>query len=193
MKERHQGRARARLSVLLAVALAALAAAAFAATGAVAAGGAAKDTIVALEESIAPALDYDGPSAADPQSQEIMDNLMDPLISYPTTLKDGVLIPNYRTPKFESRLAESYTKRGTTFTFKLRKNVKSCAGNTLTADDVIYTFQRAKSVSGASPTAWFLGNVGGVLPLDPLVSKDPKAKELKGEVVKVDDYTVRFK
>jgi peptide/nickel transport system substrate-binding protein len=75
----------------------------------------------------------------------------------------------------------------------LRKGVKSCAGNTFTADDVIYTFQRAKSVSGAAPVAWFLSNVGGVLGLEPLTSKDPKAKNLNGEVTKIDDYTVQIK
>ena len=43
--------------------------------------------------------------------------------------------------------AASYTKKGLAFTFHLRQGVKSCAGNELTADDVVYTFARAKSVN----------------------------------------------
>ena len=110
---------------------------------------------------------------------------------YPATLQNKILVPDYAAPKLAGRLAESYTKKGLVWTFKLRKGVKSCAGNTFTADDVIYTFARAKSVSGATPVGWFLSNVSGVMGLEPLTSKDPAAKELKGEVVKVDDYTVR--
>ena len=55
------------------------------------------------------------------------------------------------------------------------------------------TASRAKSVSGSTPLAWFLLNLMAVLPLDPLVSKDPKAKELKGEVTKTGQYTFQVK
>ena len=197
MLDRLLVRGRLRLLTLLSFALAALALVAIAASSAIASpranDRALKDSIVALEEDVPPALDMDGANAAHPQTQEVLDNIMDPLVTYPTTLQNGILIPNYATPKFAARLATSYTQNGLTWTFKLRKGVKSCAGNTFSADDVIWTFQRAKSVSGASPTAWFLGNVGGVLPLDPLISKDPAAKLLKDEVTKIDDYTVQFK
>ena len=74
------------------------------------------------------------------------------------------------TQGFRPQLATSWSKSGLTWTFKLRQGVKSCAGNEFTADDVVYTFQRAKSVSGAAPAAWFLSNVGAVLSLDPLTS-----------------------
>ena len=119
---------------------------------------------------------------------------MEGLIGYPTKTVGGVMVPNFKVTaqQFEPRLATSWTQKGLVWTFNLRKGVKSCAGNEFTADDVVYTFARAKSVSGASPVSWFLGNVGGVLTLDPLTSKDPAAKLLKGEVVKVDDYTVKI-
>ncbi len=196
MMESLLGRGRIRLLTLVSLALAAIAIAAVAAGGAVASpranDRALKDSIVALEEDVPPALDMDGANAAHPQTQEVLDNIMEPLVTYPTTLKNGILVPNYATPKFAPRLATSYSKNGLVWTFKLRKGVKSCAGNTFSADDVIYTFQRAKSVSGASPVSWFLSNVGGLIGLEPLTSKDPAAKLLKGEVVKVDDYTVKF-
>ncbi len=47
---------------------------------------------------------------------------------------------------FESRLAERWQRiDDTTFRFTLRKGVKFHSGNTLTADDVIWTFNRLKS------------------------------------------------
>lgn len=152
-------------------------------------------TLVVLEDDIAPALDPDGPSSAHPGTEEINANTMDTLLEYPSTLKNGILIPNYRatTQRLVPRLATSWKRTGATWTFTLRKGAKSCAGNELTADDVVWTFARAKSVSGAAPVAWFLGNVMGILPLDPLISKDPKAKELNGEVTKAGRYSVRFK
>ena len=130
-----------------------------------------------LEEEVAPSIDMDGANGAQPQTQEIIDNLMDPLVTYSTKLKNGILVPNYNISQtqFLPRLAQSYTKSGQTFTFKLRKGVKSCAGNELTADDVVWTFARAKSVSGASPIAWFLSNTAGVLGLE-VFGKDPNAK-----------------
>ena len=156
---------------------------------------AAKDTLVVLEDSIAPALDYDGANAADPGLQAMLINTMEPLLGYPVKQQGEILVPNYKvTPaQFQPRLATSWSKSGLTWTFKLRKGVKSCAGNEFTADDVVYTFARAKSVSGAAPVGWFLSNVGGIFDLSPLTSKDPKAKDLNGEVVKVDDYTVQIK
>ena len=155
----------------------------------------AKDTLVVLEDDIAPALDLDGANASAPGLQEILLNIMSPLLSYPNVKQGDVLAPQYKvsTAKFAPQLATSWSQKGLTWTFKLRKGVKSCSGNEFTADDVVYTFQRAKSVSGAAPVAWFLSNVGGVLGLEPLTSKDPAAKDLKGEVTKIDPYTVQIK
>ena len=172
--------------------LAAIAALALAEFAAAASGKhAAKDTLVVLSDEIAPALDQDGASAANPGLEEVLLNIQAPLVAFPRTKQGDILVPNYNVGPmaFEPRLATSYTKKGLTWTFKLRKGVKSCAGNEMTADDVLYSFARGKSVSGAAPIGWFLANVASIFPLDPLTSKDAKAKDLT-EVKKIDDYTV---
>ena len=156
--------------------------------------GKAKTQLIVLADDVAPGLDPDGTTGASPAYIEAIQNLLDPLVDYPSIRQGEVLTLNYKVnaQQFEPRLATSWSKKGLVWTMKLRSNVTSCAGNPLTADDVVYTFARAKSVSGASPVAWFLGNVAGILPLDPLISKDPAAKKLKGEVVKIDEHTVQF-
>lgn len=157
-------------------------------------------SLVVLEPDIAPALDPDSVNAAAPELQEIHLNVFDPLLDYPFVDNgEGVLEPQYQVGPdgFEPRLAESWSSvvndDGTvTWTFKLREGVVSCAGNTLSADDVIYTWQRAKSVSGGAPIGWFLGNVSAVLGLE-VFGDDPAAKELQdSEVRKVDDLTVEI-
>ncbi|WP_028862883.1 ABC transporter substrate-binding protein [Psychromonas aquimarina] len=72
---------------------------------------------------------------------------------------------------FEARLAEKWQRiDDTTFRFNLRKGVKFHSGNTMTADDVVWTFNRLK------------------------VSGDFKAIFAPYEkMVKVDDYTVEIK
>ena len=156
---------------------------------------AAKEILI-LSEDVPAGLDYDGPSAAIPASQQGMVTLMEPLVGYAaaSTNDTGVTVPDFS--KFEGRLAESWTFDAATltWTFKLRQGVKGCNGATFNADDVIYTFQRAKSVSGAAPIGWFLSNVGSVKGFGPEVfGKDPAAKEIGDAVVKVDDYTVQIK
>ncbi len=72
---------------------------------------------------------------------------------------------------FEARLAEKWQRvDDTTFRFNLRKGVKFHSGNTMTADDVVWTFNRLK-VSG---------DFKGVFA--------PYEK-----MIKVDDYTVEIK
>ncbi len=157
----------------------------------------AKDTLIVLREQIAPQMNPDGTTAGDPGMVDVFKNVYWRLVDYPTSRKGDIIVPNYKVKpmNFVPQLAQSYSKKGLTWTFKLRKGIKSCTGNELTADDIVYTFARAKSVSGGAPVAWFLANVGSIINLDPLTkgAKDPKAKELSGEVTKVDDYTVQIK
>ena len=163
---------------------------------------AAAGEITVLAEDIPAGLDYDGPSAAIPTSQTGMVNLQEPLVYYKTkgTNAEGVktLDFGFADKNFEGRLAESWTYDAatTTWTFKLRKGVKGCNGATFNADDVVYTFARAKSVSGAAPIGWFLSNVASIDGFTADVFdkvKGEAAKKLGAEVTKVDDFTVKIK
>ncbi len=160
------------------------------------AGSASAQEILVLAEDVPAGLNYDGPSAAIPASQQGMVTLLEPLIAYADgeTNESGVTLPNFA--EFEGRLAESweYDPETLTWTFKLREGVTGCGGATFNADDVVYTFARAKSVSGAAPIGWFLSNVASIAGFTPDVfGEDPAAKELGDEVVKVDDYTVQIR
>ena len=162
---------------------------------AVASPSAAKEILI-LSEDVPAGLDYDGASAAIPASQQGMVTLLEPLVGYgAASVNDaGVTLPDFN--KFEGRLAESWTfdAASLTWTFKLRQGVKGCNGATFNADDVVYTFQRAKSVSGAAPIGWFLSNVGSIKNFGPEVfGDDPAAKEIGDAVVKLDDYTVEIR
>lgn len=151
--------------------------------------------IVILAEDIPAGLNYDGPAAAIPTSQTGFENLLDPLIDYaPGEVNDeGVQLLDFNT--FEGRLAESWTfdEASLTWTFKLREGVKGCAGATFNADDVLYTFARNKSVSGAIPVGWFLSNVASIAGYTTDVFGSDDAKKQGDEIVKIDDYTVAIK
>lgn len=152
--------------------------------------------LLVLAEDVVAGFNYDGPSAAIPSSQQGMVTLLEPLVRYaPGAANDtGVVMPDFT--KFEGALAESWTydEKSLTWTLKLRQGVKGCNGATFNADDVIYTFARAKSVSGAAPIGWFLSNVASIAGFTPAVfGDDPKAKELGDEVKKIDDYTVEIR
>lgn len=152
--------------------------------------------ILVLSEDVPAGLNYDGPSAAIPASQQGMLTLLDPLLTYAAgeSNEEGITLPDYDT--FEGRLAESweYDENTLTWTIKLREGVVGCEGTTFNADDVVYTFARAKSVSGAAPIGWFLSNVASIDGFDASVfGDDPAAKELGDEVRKIDDYTVQIR
>ncbi len=145
-----------------------------------------------LAEDVPASLNYDGPAASIGTTQTGFINIMEPMIYYPYAgmNDDGVRLLDFT--KYEGRLIEKWTydESKLTWTMNLRKGVKSCAGNEFTADDVVYTFARAKSVSGKAPVAWFLSNVGGIKGFTRDVFRDPEAKKLGDEVKKIDDYTV---
>ena len=121
----------------------------------------AKDLLV-LADDIPAGLDYDGPTASLIPTYGGIANLLEPLVYYAPgeVNEEGVQLLDFN--KFEGRLAESwiYDPETFTWTFTLRQGVKGCNGATFNADDVVYTFARAKSVSGAAPIGWFLSNVG---------------------------------
>jgi peptide/nickel transport system substrate-binding protein len=153
---------------------------------------AAQSQLLFLAEDVPASLNYDGPAASIGTTQTGFINLMEPMVYYPYAgmSPDGVRLLDFT--KYEGRLIESwsYDAPSLTWTMKLRRGAKSCAGNEFTADDVLYTFARAKSVSGKAPVGWFLSNVGGIKGFTRDVFRDPEAKKLGDEVRKIDDYTV---
>lgn len=148
------------------------------------------EELIYLAEDVPSGLDWDGPSAAIPITQFGMEQFYGRLVRYSLSEgDDGILQPNF--DELEGELAESWEQDGLEWTFRLRQGVMSCVGNEMTADDVIWTFARAKSVSGASPIAWFLLNVGSVMTADTLAEDATDAdREIDGEIEKVDDYTI---
>jgi peptide/nickel transport system substrate-binding protein len=162
-------------------------------------GPAAAKDLLFLSEDVPPSLNYDGPNASAPPTQAGIVNLMEPLVYYEEKERtaEGAVVLDVN--KFEGRLAESwsYDADTLTWTFNLRRGVKGCDGATFDADDVIYTMQRAKSVSGKAPVGWFLSNVASFKGFTPAVFGDSDAakaaKVLKDdEVKKIDQYTVQF-
>lgn len=153
------------------------------------------NSLIYITNDVPAGLDYDGAASTVPNSQEGIVNLMDPLIDYAPGLtnEEGVGLLNFKS--FEGRLAESWSfdDATLTWTFNLRRGVLSCVGNELTADDVIYTFARAKSVSGPAPTGWFLASVASVDSFDATVLADENKRTLGSEVKKIDDYTVQIR
>ncbi len=151
-------------------------------------------SLTVLTDAVATGFDVDGEDTTQDMAEAHF-NTFEGLVDYPTTLVNGCYEPNFAAQphEFEPRLAESWTHNELTWTFKLRKGVKSALGNEFTADDVIYTFARAKSISGAAENSWFLAYVGGILPFitKPASPSDVYAA-LASEVRKIDDYTVRF-
>ena len=133
-----------------------------------------------------------------------MVNLMEPLVYYKTKGPNaegvGLLNFGFSDANFEGRLAESWTYDAATitWTFKLRKGVKGCNGATFNADDVLYTFARAKTVSGAAPIGWFLSSVASISGFTADVfgadkTKAAEAQKLGDEVKKIDEFTVAIK
>lgn len=155
-------------------------------------GGGSIDSLTYLASDVPNGFDWDGPDAAVPTTQFGMDQVFGRLVQYKLVNDNGVLRPDFN--QLEGQLAESWTQKGLTWTFKLRQGVKSPAGNEFTADDVVWLAERAKSVSGAAPIAWFLYNVASVMGAENVAPNATAAdKKLNGEVVKIDKYTVQIK
>ena len=156
-------------------------------------------TLLILGDGVPASLDDDGPSGNYPPSQTGFYNLIEPLVQYGIGKQNDDGSETYDFHKFVSALAESWSfdPATNTTTFKLRHGVKSCAGNPFTADDVLYTFARAKSISGQAPIGAFLASVASIANFGPeLYPKTPEAiakRALGNEVAKVDDYTVQIR
>ena len=162
-------------------------------------GAAYAEDLLILTEEVPVSLNYDGATASIDTNWVGWDNILDPLVYHANGAinEDGVQLLDF--DKFEGRLAESWSFDAAplTWTFNLRKDVKGCDGATFNADDVVYTFARAKSISGSSPIGWFLANTGSVDGFTPAefapTDDGAAARKLGDEVKKIDDYTVQIR
>jgi peptide/nickel transport system substrate-binding protein len=109
------------------------------------------------------------------QDGTLFGNLHAGLVRKPYLPAEGEYVSGQDVYTFEPYLAESYevSDDGTVYTFRLRDDVESSSGNPLTADDVVYSYQR-KFASPAGTT------IAVTTPV--LTSAD--------QVQKVDDSTV---
>lgn len=155
----------------------------------------AETQILFLAEDVPAGLDFDGPSSSTNTSQTGYINLAEPLVDYAygPTNDEGVRTLDF--DKFEGRLVQSweFDAASLTWTLHLRKGVKSCAGNLFTADDVIYSYARAKSVSGAVPGGWFVASLASIKGFTRDVFTPGADHSLGDGVVKVDDDTVKIR
>ncbi len=111
---------------------------------------ASKSDIVVVTAATPDSLAWDA-SAGNNEANDLEINTQATLVRHPYVkdTKSGQLHQDLHA--FEGVLATGYTTSsdGLTYTFALRKNVKSAAGNPLTAADVIWSFKR-KLLSGLS-------------------------------------------
>ena len=131
----------------------------------------AKSRLVVAVVNTPPTLDTDF-FAGTPQSWEIADNLYDTLHYYKTD--DAATERSFT--EFEPRLAESIEQGDDgVWTVKLRQGVKNQLDHEMTADDWIWSWERATAVNGVGA---FLGAQIGITDMK--------------QVKKVDDYTVEL-
>lgn len=145
-------------------------AAALAATAGSAAAAAGKATALRTFVKVVPGL----PTSVDPtnfQGRPSSDNLQtftSPLIRTKGLPRGAAALPGPYA--VEPMLATSWTRgQDGSWTFKLRDNAKSPAGNTLTADDVKWSFDRAIALDGV---ARFLISAGNIDPKTPITVID---------------------
>ena len=141
-------------------------AAAGVAMGALAATGvqAQEKSLVFVAQDVPITLNLDGRGGTHFGSQTAWVNLYEPLLYHEIVGRneEGIEIHDFN--RYVSRLAESWSfdDKTLTWTFKLRRGVKGCNGANFTADDVIYTFSRGKSLTGAAGIAFFLSEVASI-------------------------------
>jgi len=110
-------------------------------------------------------------------SHEARRNIYERLLSYEMKPgENGVMVENF--DKLKGALAESWetSPDKSSITFHLRKGVKSYAGNTLTADDVMWTFERGWNLKATF--RWYMTQV-------------LKIKDFNTAFKKIDDQTVK--
>lgn len=94
---------------------------------------AAAETVLRLDE--VPVGELDPAKASDNADSILMFNIYDALV-----------IPKQGQPGYDPHLADSWVVEGKTYTFKLKPDVKFQSGNTMTADDVVFSLDRMKAL-----------------------------------------------
>ncbi len=89
---------------------------------------------------------------------------------------DGLVTTNPRTGLVEPLLAKSFEINGNDYIIHLRRGIKWTDGKPITANDVMYTYQDIVFKGYGNPSTMDAMKVDGKLP----------------ELVKIDDYTVKF-
>ena len=109
-----------------------------------------------------------------PGGQQVIPQLFEPLVDFSATVKNSTGARTIDTSKILGRLARSWTKdkTGTKWTFTLKTGVKSPFGNTFTANDVKWSWDKS---AAQGRTGNFLKNISNV-------------KELKV----INDYQIQF-
>lgn len=115
------------------------------------------ERVLRLDES--PVGEIDPAKATDYADTVLMINLYDTLV-----------FPKKGTPGIDPLLATEWTTDGKTYTFKLRDGVKFHSGNPLTAEDVVFSYNRLIAL-GQGFASLFVDRVEKVEAVDPLTVK----------------------
>jgi len=157
--------------------LAVLMVSAFAAAPAAVMAGEADDTLYYGVGSLV--VDLDPHQAWDSASIDVIDQVCEGLFGYNLSDPELAIVPVLSTDM------GTWNAEADVFTVTLKQGVTFHDGSTLTADDVVYTFDRLNALieSGDSQIAELYEPLAGVYPGTPLVINKTEA---------VDDYTVKF-
>lgn len=122
-----------------------------AATLVVAAGAAAAQSVTIVRE--VDSNNYDPHKTTARAASEVLFMIGDTIVALDDDMK--TIVPG---------LAESWemSEDGLTYTFKLKEGVKFCDGKDLTAEDVVYSFNRWIDPETKSPVAWRAGEVDSI-------------------------------
>ncbi len=106
-------------------------------------------------------LDDSGPGVADPDKGI---DYVGSVLAF--NLYDALVIPGQGGVPVQPHLASSWKIDGLTYIFTLRPDVKFHSGNTMTADDVVFSFRRMMAL-GQGNSSLFAGRVAQVVAVDP--------------------------
>ncbi|MEW1957730.1 ABC transporter substrate-binding protein [Kineococcus sp. NPDC059986] len=138
--------------------------------------GAKNTTLVVVTPDQASNVVRDYGYTAGTDNQDVTNNLHAQLLRKPY-VEDGNA-ENQDLYTFDPYLCESYetSPDGLTFTFHLKQGVKSQQGNELTADDVLWSFERKFATPGGGMAGYY----------------KPMLTDPAQQITKVDDHTVTF-